>query len=286
MNIIYPLTNKSTLAAFSYTEEKTLRDLLFETLPSHQHNDEDAIMRLTGMLQWHNLSILMGVDMGYDGETLDVFQDYLEFLAYPIYNTYADYHVAYQEVDDFKRHLQGWLEKKAFKWVPAFLSMTQRVKFNENASEKETFSENVKRAGKNEQTTTDTLERTGTNTSTAALSSNSTAKKLSSNFPIIDHSGVEPSLDEVYADGSEQTTQESTSNATNNATAEANETRNGTNSGNSNGTEDRTYTLAKDTTNGRTPFELQRAYLDSLTNLTDEIVCSFATLLNGNMYAF
>lgn len=287
MNVIYPLTNKSTLVAFSCVENKTLRDILAETLaPSPNPLDRELINKLQAMLQWSNLSSLALTDMGYKIDEIDAFQDYLEFLANPIYNEYADYNVAYQELEDFKRHIKGWIEKNGFKWLPAFVSVANRVKFNENATENETFTESVKRAGENEQTIKDTLARTGNNTSTAALSSNSTAKKLSSNFPIVDYTSASATVDEKYADGSEKTTQESTSNATNNASAEANETRNGTNSTASNGSEDRTYTRTKDSTNGRTPFELQRAYLDSLTNLTDEIVRSFATLLNGNMYSF
>lgn len=287
MNVIYPLTNKSTLVAFSCAEQKTLRDLLYEYLPvPSQQNDDKAIDILSAMLQWRDLNYLLTDCMRYTGDELNDFQTYIEFLANPIFNEYADYNVAYQDKNDFKRHVKGWLEKNGFKWVPAFFAIKNRVKFNENASENETFTENMKRANENEQTTKDTLARNGTNTSTAALSSDSTAKKLSSNFPIVDYSGTSAAIDDKYADGSEKTTQESTSNATNNATAEANETRNGTNSTASSGTEDRTYTRTKDSTNGRTPFELQRAYLDSLTNLTDEIVRSFATLLNGNMYSF
>ena len=286
MNVVYPLTNKSTLVAFSCAENKTLRDLLYEYLPPWQHNDKFAIDTLISLLQWSDLSSMLSFDFKYTENELNAFQDYLEFLANPIFNEYADYNVAYQDKDDFKCHVKGWLEKNGFKWVPALVALTNRVKFNENASEQETITENVTRSNENAQTAQDTLTRNGTNTSTAALSSNSTAKKLSSNFPIVDYTTEGASVDDKYADGSEKTTQESTSNATNNASAEANETRNGTNSETSNGTENRTYTRKKESTNGRTPFELQRAYLDSLTNLTDEIVRSFATLLNGNMYSF
>lgn len=286
MNVVYPLTNKSTLVAFAGVEQKTLRDLLYEFLPPWQHNDKFAIDTLISLLQWRDLSSMLSLDFNYTGNELNAFQNFLEFLANPIFNEYADYNVAYQDKDEFKCHVKGWLEKNGFKWVPTLVALTNRVKFNENASEQETITENVTRSNKDEQTAQDTLTRNGTNTSTAALSSNSTAKKLSSNFPIVDYTTAGATVDDKYADGSEKTTQESTSNATNNATAEANETRNGTNSETSSGTENRTYTRKKESTNGRTPFELQRAYLDSLTNLADEIVRSFATLLNGNMYSF
>lgn len=346
MNVVYPLTNKSTLVAFAGVEQKTLRDLLYEYLPSWQHNDKFAIDTLISLLQWRDLSSMLSFDFNYTEDELNAFQDFLEFLANPIFNEYADYNVAYQDKDDFKCHVKGWLEKNGFKWVPALVALKNRVKFNENASEQETITENVTRSNENKQTAQDTLTRngtnastvtrndnstitiarndkntnttarSGTNTSTAILSSNSTSKKLSSNFPIVDYTTEGASLDEKYADGSEKTTQESTSNAqnnanatanetsettvvggetnnatteaneTNNATTEANETRNGTNNETSSGAETRTYTRKKESTNGRTPFELQKAYLDGLTNLADEIVRSFATLLNGNMYSF
>ena len=285
MNVVYPLTNKSTLVAFSCAENKTLRDVLSEFISKPNPSDSELIDKLSAMLQWANLAMVLQ-DMGFVADELNAFQDFLEYLANPIYNEYSDYNVAHQDKNEFARHVQGWLEKNGFKWAPAFVALKNRVKFNENASEQETTTENVTRSNKNEQTAQDTLTRNGTNTSTATLSSNSTAKKLSSNFPIVDYTTEGASVDDKYADGSEKTTQESTSNATNNATAEANETRNGTNSETSNGTENRTYTRKKESTNGRTPFELQKAYLDSLTNLTDEIVRSFATLLNGNMYSF
>lgn len=285
MNVVYPLTNKSTLVAFSGVEQKTLRDVLAEFISKPNPTDKELIDKLAAMLQWANLERVLR-DMGFVADELNAFQDFLEFLANPIYNEYSDYNVAHQDKNEFARHVQGWLEKNGFKWVPAFVALKNRVKFNENASEQETITENVTRSNENAQTAQDTLTRNGTNTSTATLSSNSTAKKLSSNFPIVDYATEGVNVDEKYADGSEKTTQESTSNATNNATAEANETRNGTNSETSNGTENRTYTRKKDSTNGRTPFELQKAYLDGLTNLADEIVRSFATLLNGNMYSF
>lgn len=285
MNVVYPLTNKSTLVAFSCVENKTLRDVLAEFISKPNPTDKELIDKLSAMLQWVNLVMILQ-DMGFVAEELNAFQDYLEFLANPIYNEYSDYNVAHQDKNEFARHVQGWLEKNGFKWAPAFVAITNRVKFNENASEQETITENVTRSNENAQTAQDTLTRNGTNTSKATLSSNSTSKKLSSNFPIVDYATEGVNVDDKYADGSEKTTQESTSNATNNATAQADETRNGTNTEASNGTEDRTYTRTRETTNGRTPFELQRAYIDSLTNLTDEIVRSFATLLNGNMYSF
>lgn len=286
MNVVYPLTNKSTLVAFADVEQKTLRDLICESISKPNPSDNEIIQKLAAMLQWSDLALLYQVNFSYSQDDVYKFQDFIEYLANPIFNEYSDYNVAYQEYDDFKRHVKGWLEKNGFKWVPAYIAITKSVMFDGNASEQETITENVTRSNENEQTAQDTLTRNGTNTSTAALSSNSTAKKLSSNFPIVDYTTEGASVDDKYADGSEKTTQESTSNATNNATAEANETRNGTNSETSSGTENRTYTRKKDSTNGRTPFELQRAYLDSLTNLTDEIVRSFATLLNGNMYSF
>lgn len=286
MNVVYPLTNKSTLVAFSGVEQKTLRDIIAEVISKPNPSDNELIQKLAAMFQWSDLATLYQVNFSYSHDDVYKFQDFLEFLANPIFNEYSDYNVAYQDHDDFKRHVKGWLEKNGFKWVPEYIAITKSVQFNENASEQETITENVTRSNKDEQTAQDTLTRNGTNTSTAALSSNSTAKKLSSNFPIVDYTTSGVNFDDKYADGSEKTTQESTSNATNNATAEANETRNGTNSETSNGTENRTYTRKKESTNGRTPFELQKAYLDGLTNLADEIVRSFATLLNGNMYSF
>ena len=286
MNVVYPLTNKSTLVAFSCVENKTLRDIIAETISKPNPSDNELIQKLAAMFQWNDLASLYQVNFSYSSDDVYKFQDFLEFLANPIFNEYSDYNVAHQDYDDFKRHVKAWVEKNGFKWIPAYIAITKSVMFNENASEQETITENATRSNKNEQTAQDTLTRNGTNTSTAALSSNSTSKKLSSNFPIVDYTTEGVNVDEKYADGSEKTTQESTSNATNNASAEANETRNGTNSETSNGTENRTYTRKKESTNGRTPFELQKAYLDSLTNLTDEIVRSFATLLNGNMYSF
>lgn len=286
MNVVYPLTNKSTLAAFAGVEQKTLRDIISEVISKPNPSDGELIQTLAAMFQWNDLAALYQVNFSYSSDDVYKFQDFLEFLANPIFNEYSDYNVAHQDYDDFKRHVKAWVEKNGFKWIPAYIAITKSVQFNENASEQETITENVTRSNKNDQTAQDTLTRNGTNTSTAALSSNSTAKKLSSNFPIVDYTTAGATVDDKYADGSEKTTQESTSNATNNATAEANETRNGTNSETSNGTENRTYTRKKDSTNGRTPFELQKAYLDGLTNLADEIVRSFATLLNGNMYSF
>lgn len=286
MNVVYPLTNKSTLVAFAGVEQKTLRDIIAEVISKPNPSDSELIQKLAAMFQWSDLATLYQVNFSYSSDDVYKFQDFLEYLANPIFNEYSDYNVAHQDYDDFKRHVKAWVEKNGFKWIPAYIAITKSVKFDENASEQETITENVTRSNKNDQTAQDTLTRNGTNTSTAALSSNSTAKKLSSNFPIVDYTTAGATVDDKYADGSEKTTQESTSNATNNATAEANETRNGTNSETSNGTENRTYTRKKESTNGRTPFELQRAYLDGLTNLADEIVRSFATLLNGNMYSF
>ena len=286
MNVVYPLTNKSTLVAFSCAENKTLRDIIAETISKPNPSDSELIQKLAAMFQWNDLALLYQTNFSYSQDDVYKFQDFLEYLANPIFNEYSDYNVAHQEYDDFKRHVKAWVEKNGFKWIPAYIAITKSVQFNENASEQETITESVTRSNENAQTAQDTLTRNGTNTSTATLSSNSTAKKLSSNFPIVDYATEGVNVDEKYADGSEKTTQESTSNATNNATAEANETRNGTNSETSNGTEQRTYTRKKDSTNGRTPFELQKAYLDGLTNLADEIVRSFATLLNGNMYSF
>lgn len=286
MNVVYPLTNKSTLVAFSCAENKTLRDIIAEVISKPNPSDSELIQKLAAMFQWSDLATLYQTNFSYSSDDVYKFQNFLEYLANPIFNEYSDYNVAHQEYDDFKRHVRAWIEKNGFKWVPAYIAITKSVQFNENASEQETITENVTRSNKNEQTAQDTLTRNGTNTSTATLSSNSTAKKLSSNFPIVDYTTEGASVDDKYADGSEKTTQESTSNATNNATADANETRNGTNSETSNGTENRTYTRKKESTNGRTPFELQKAYLDGLTNLADEIVRSFATLLNGNMYSF
>ena len=286
MNVIYPLTNKSTLVAFAGVEQKTLRDIIAETISKPNPSDKELIDKLSAMFQWGDLAVLYQVNFSYPLDDVYKFQDFLEYLAYPIFNEYSDYNVAHQDYDDFKRHVKAWVEKNGFKWIPAYIAITKSVMFDENASEQETITENVTRANENQQTAQDTLTRNGTNTSTAALSSNSTAKKLSSNFPIVDYTTEGVNFDDKYADGSEKTTQESTSNATNNASAEANETRNGTNSETSNGTENRTYTRKKESTNGRTPFELQKAYLDGLTNLADEIVRSFATLLNGNMYSF
>lgn len=346
MNVIYPLTNKSTLIAFAGVEQKTLRDIIAEVISKPNPSDSELIQKLAAMFQWSDLATLYQVNFSYPLDDVYKFQDFLEYLANPIFNEYSDYNVAHQDYDDFKRHVKAWVEKNGFKWVPAYIAITKSVMFDENASEQETITENVTRSNENEQTAQDTLTRngtnastvtrndnsttviarndknttttarSGTNTSTAILSSNSTSKKLSSNFPIVDYTTEGVNVDEKYADGSEKTTQESTSNAqnnanatasetsetnieasetsnttaeaseTNNATTEASETRNGTNSGTSSGTENRTYTRKKDSTNGRTPFELQKAYLDGLTNLADEIVRSFATLLNGNMYSF
>lgn len=286
MNVIYPLTNKSTLIAFAGVEQKTLRDIIAEVISKPNPSDSELIQNLAAMFQWSDLATLYQVNFSYPLDDVYKFQDFLEYLANPIFNEYSDYNVAHQDYDEFKRHVKAWVEKNGFKWVPAYIAITKSVMFDENASEQETITENVTRSNKNEQTAQDTLTRNGTNTSTAALSSNSTAKKLSSNFPIVDYTTEGVNVDDKYADGSEKTTQESTSNATNNATAEANETRNGTNSETASGTENRTYTRKKESTNGRTPFELQKAYLDGLTNLADEIVRSFATLLNGNMYSF
>lgn len=286
MNVVYPLTNKSTLVAFSCAENKTLRDIIAEVISKPNPSDSELIQKLASMFQWGDLATLYQVNFSYSNDDVYKFQDFLEYLANPIFNEYSDYNVAHQDYDEFRRHVRAWIEKNGFKWVPAYIAITKSVMFDGNASEQETITENVTRSNENNQTAQDTLTRNGTNTSTAALSSNSTAKKLSSNFPIVDYTTAGATVDEKYADGSEKTTQESTSNATNNATAEANETRNGTNNETSSGTENRTYTRKKDSTNGRTPFELQKAYLDGLTNLADEIVRSFATLLNGNMYSF
>lgn len=286
MNVVYPLTNKSTLVAFSCVENKTLRDIIAEVISKPNPSDNELIQKLAAMFQWNDLATLYQVNFSYSPDDVYKFQDFLEFLANPIFNEYSDYNVAHQDYDDFKRHVKAWVEKNGFKWIPEYIAITKSVKFDENASEQETITENVTRSNENKQTAQDTLTRNGTNTSTATLSSNSTAKKLSSNFPIVDYTTEGASVDDKYADGSEKTTQESTSNATNNATADANETRNGTNNETSSGTENRTYTRKKESTNGRTPFELQKAYLDGLTNLADEIVRSFATLLNGNMYSF
>lgn len=286
MNVIYPLTNKSTLIAFAGVEQKTLRDIIAETISKPNPSDSELIQKLAAMMQWGDLATLYQVNFSYSNDDVYKFQDFLEYLANPIFNEYSDYNVAHQDYDEFRRHVRAWIEKNGFKWVPAYIAITKSVMFDANASEQETITENVTRSNENEQTAQDTLTRNGTNASTATLSSNSTAKKLSSNFPIVDYTTEGVNFDDKYADGSEKTTQESTSNATNNATAEANETRNGTNSETSSGTENRTYTRKKDSTNGRTPFELQKAYLDGLTNLADEIVRSFATLLNGNMYSF
>ena len=287
MNVVYPLTNKSTLAAFAPVEQKTLREVLAELAgePAEHYFDTDCVLAIIDYFKMSSSSYKYSL-FGFTKEEYDAFISYLDIPVDALVLDYVECIVAHQDSADFKRHALAWVDKNFILWLTKFTAIVTRVKFDENASEQETITENVTRSNKNDQTAQDTLTRNGTNTSTAALSSNSTAKKLSSNFPIVDYTTEGASVDDKYADGSEKTTQESTSNATNNATAEANETRNGTNSETSNGTENRTYTRKKESTNGRTPFELQRAYLDSLTNLTDEIVRSFATLLNGNMYSF
>lgn len=254
MNVIYPLTNKSTLAAFAGVEQKTLRDIIAEVISKPNPSDSELIQKLAAMFQWNDLASLYQVNFSYSLDDVYKFQDFLEYLANPIFNEYSDYNVAHQDYDDFKRHVKAWVEKNGFKWVPAYIAITKSVMFDENASEQETITENVTRSNENEQTAQDTLTRngtnastvkrndnsttviarndkdttttarSGTNTSTATLSSNSTSKKLSSNFPIVDYTTEGVNFDDKYADGSEKTTQESTSNAQNNANATASET--------------------------------------------------------------
>lgn len=164
MNVVYPLTNKSTLVAFADVEQKTLRDIISEVISKPNPSDSELIQKLAAMFQWSDLATLYQVNFSYSHDDVYKFQDFLEYLANPIFNEYSDYNVAHQDYDEFRRHVRAWIEKNGFKWVPAYIAITKSVMFDANASEQETITENVTRSNKDEQTAQDTLTRNGTNT--------------------------------------------------------------------------------------------------------------------------
>ena len=284
--IITPITNKSTLAAFAPVEQKTLREVLAELAgePADNFFDSDCVVAILDYFKLSSSANKYSL-FGFTEAEYNSFISYLDIPVDALVLEYVEYIVAHQDSADFKRHALAWVDKNFMTWLTKFTAIATRVKFDESASEKETITENVTRSSENEHTATDTLSRTGTNTSNASANSTQAATETTSDFPILNTTNHN-NIDTTYASGFKKTDTTNTSTATNTASAEANETRNGTNSETSNGAEERTNTRTKESTNGRTPFELKRAYLDSLTNLTDEIVRSFATLLNGNMYAF
>lgn len=285
--MIFPILNKATQAAFAGIEQKTLRDILAEMAgqPVENFTDEKCQMAIRDFFSSCESSRHFALFGFTDKENGD-YMEYIEIPASAIVEEYVDYIAAHQDAADFKRHAYAWVGKNYMTWLNKFTAIMPRVKYNDITKEETTEQESLTRNTTNKQTISETTSNNGSNESTASLESSQTASEVSSNFPIMDTKEGSTFVNENYIDGSKKTTNSGTSSATNNATATANGTKTGENNDTGKLEDTRVRTYARQITGDKVPFELQRAYLDSLTNLTDEIVRSFATLLNGNMYAF
>lgn len=287
--MIFPILNKATQSAFSGVEQKTLRDILAELMGIENPTDEELYARMYAFMYSDVGAYSKDMLMYLYSFTEDEAQAVGAYLAYPaktIVNEYSDYVAAFQDANDFKHHVEAWSDKNLYLWAAKYTAIRNRVKFNDTTKEETNEQESLTRNTTNKQTISESTTNNGTNESTASLESSQTASELSSNFPIMDTKEGTTFVNENYIDGSKKTTNSGTSSATNNATASATGTKTGEN--NDTGTLEDTSLRAysRQITGDKVPFELQEAYLKSLSNLTDEIVKSFATLLNGNMYAF
>lgn len=288
--MIFPILNKATQAAFAGIDQKTLRDILAEIMGVENPTDEELYTFLYRFMYNHQngeySKTYLTVCYGFTEEEAQALAVYLIIPAKTIINEYSDYVAAFQEANEFKRHVEAWGEKNLYLWAAKYTATRNRVKFNDTTKEETNEQESLTRNTTNKQTISESTTNNGTNESTASLESSQTASELSSNFPIMDTKEGTTFVNENYIDGSKKTTNSGTSSATNNATATANGTKTGENNDTGKLEDTRVRTYTRQITGDKVPFELQEAYLKSLSNLTDEIVKSFTTLLNGNMYAF
>lgn len=287
--MIFPILNKATQAAFAGIEQKTLRDILAEIMGVENPTDEELYARMYMFMYSDEGAYSKNMLMNLYSFTEDEAQAVGAYLAYPaktIINEYNDYVAAFQDANEFKHHVEAWSDKNLYLWAAKYTAIRNRVKFNDTTKEETTEQESLTRNTTNKQTISESTSNNGTNESTASLESSQTASELSSNFPIMDTKEGTTFVNENYIDGSKKTTNSGTSSATNNATASATGTKTGENNDTGKLEDTRVRAYSRQITGDKVPFELQEAYLKSLSNLTDEIVKSFATLLNGNMYAF
>lgn len=287
--MIFPILNKATQAAFAGIEQKTLRDILAEIMGVENPTYEELYARMYMFMYSDEGAYSKNMLMNLYGFTEDEAQAVGAYLAYPaktIINEYNDYVAAFQDANEFKHHVEAWSDKNLYLWAAKYTAIRNRVKFNDTTKEETTEQESLTRNTTNKQTISESTSNNGTNESTASLESSQTASELSSNFPIMDTKAGTTFVNENYIDGSKKTTNSGTSSATNNATASATGTKTGENNDTGKLEDTRVRAYSRQITGDKVPFELQEAYLKSLSNLTDEIVKSFATLLNGNMYAF
>lgn len=288
--MIFPILNKATQSAFAGVEQKTLRDILAELMGVENPTDEELYTFLYRFM-YNNQNgeyskTYLKEFFGFTEEEAQALAGYLIIPAKTIVNEYSDYVAAFQDANDFKRHVEAWSDKNLYLWAAKYTAIRNRVKFNDTTKEETNEQESLTRNTTNKQTISESTTNNGTNQSTASLESSQTASELSSNFPIMDTKEGTTFVNENYIDGSKKTTNSGTSSATNNATASATGTKTGENNDTGKLEDTRVRAYSRQITGDKVPFELQEAYLKSLSNLTDEIVKSFATLLNGNMYAF
>ena len=311
--IITPITNKSTLAAFYPSEEKTLRDMLVEASGKADPTDDELEAIFFSWI-WDDTKI-PSILANY---TIDVevkgFKKLLQNEVTPCFLAdYSDYLTAFQEAAEFKRHAYGVTLNNARVWALKYGAMTRIISPWDSATEGYSDTENIQREGSDNRTENETtgktgtdnktdtrnITRSGTNTSNASANSTQAATETTSDFPILNTTNHN-NIDTTYASGFKKTDTTNTSTATNSATAEATETdklvgeyktkEDGTRSLTGNnattGTEARTFWREVSTTHGKLPYEQQREYLEAVYNLTDIIVKEYAKLLNANMYAF
>ena len=311
--IITPITNKSTLAAFYPSEEKTLRDMLVEASGKADPTDDELEAIFFSWI-WDDTkipSILANYSIDVEVEG---FKKLLQSEVTPCFLAdYSDYLTAFQDAAEFKRHAYGVTLNNARVWALKYGAMTRRILPWDSATEGYLDTENIRREGSDNRTENETtgktgtdnktdtrnITRSGTNTSNASANSTQAATETTSDFPILDTTNHN-NIDTTYASGFKKTDTTNTSTATNSATAEATETdklvgeyktkEDGTRSLTGNnattGTENRTLSHEVTTTHGKLPYEQQREYLEAVYNLTDIIVKEYAKLLNANMYAF
>ena len=196
--IITPITNKSTLAAFYPSEEKTLRDMLVEASGKADPTDDELEAIFFSWI-WDDTKI-PSILANYSIDTEVVgFKKLLQSEVTPCFLAdYSDYLTAFQDAAEFKRHAYGVTLNNARVWALKYGAMTRRIMPWDSATEGYLDEENIQREGSDNRTENETtgktgtdnktdtrnITRSGTNTSNASANSPQGKQRATSRFSI------------------------------------------------------------------------------------------------------